>query len=160
MNWEAIGAIGETVGAFVVVLTLGYLAVQIRQNTKSVRSSTRHAFIGSGQALQIAFAEAEAAEILIKGTRAYSDLSLEERFRFTMLMRAFFGVGEDAYFQFREGLLDHEVWEARARIFAETFAQPGMVDWWKSNQHIYSTTFQEAVAKLLATHQAADPDRP
>lgn len=34
MNWEAISAIGEIVGATVVVLTLGYLAIQIRQSTK------------------------------------------------------------------------------------------------------------------------------
>ena len=33
MNWEAIGAIGEVLGAAAVVVTLGYLAVQIRQNT-------------------------------------------------------------------------------------------------------------------------------
>ncbi len=30
MNWEAIGAIGEILGALAVVLTLGYLAVQVR----------------------------------------------------------------------------------------------------------------------------------
>jgi hypothetical protein len=30
MNWEAIGAIGEIVGAVAVVMTLGYLAMQIR----------------------------------------------------------------------------------------------------------------------------------
>ncbi len=30
MNWEAIGAIGEILGAFAVVLTLAYLAVQVR----------------------------------------------------------------------------------------------------------------------------------
>ena len=30
MNWDAIGAIGELVGAFAVVLTLGYLAVQVK----------------------------------------------------------------------------------------------------------------------------------
>jgi len=39
MNWEAIGAIGEIVGAVAVVVTIGYLAVQIRQNTRSVRDS-------------------------------------------------------------------------------------------------------------------------
>jgi hypothetical protein len=30
MNWEALGAIGEIVGAIAVVVTIGYLAVQIR----------------------------------------------------------------------------------------------------------------------------------
>ena len=40
MNWEAIGAIGETIGAIAVVLTLVYLSIQIRQNTRSVRAAT------------------------------------------------------------------------------------------------------------------------
>jgi hypothetical protein len=39
MNWEAIGAVGETVGALAVLVTLVYLAVQIRQNTKAVRAA-------------------------------------------------------------------------------------------------------------------------
>ena len=30
MNWDAIGAVGEIVGASAVVLSLAYLAVQIR----------------------------------------------------------------------------------------------------------------------------------
>ena len=37
MNWEAIGAVGEILGAIAVLLSLAYLAVQIRQNTASVR---------------------------------------------------------------------------------------------------------------------------
>jgi len=40
MNWDAIGAVGEVVGAICVVLTLGYLAVQIRQNTRATRATT------------------------------------------------------------------------------------------------------------------------
>jgi hypothetical protein len=34
MNWEAIGAIGEVVGALAVVASLIYLASQMRQNNK------------------------------------------------------------------------------------------------------------------------------
>ena len=39
MNWDAIGAIGEIVGAAAVVVTLIYVAVQVRQNTKSMDES-------------------------------------------------------------------------------------------------------------------------
>ncbi|MEP1472047.1 MAG: hypothetical protein ABJK25_13820 [Halieaceae bacterium] len=35
MNWDAVGAIGEVLGASVVIVTLGYLAVQTRQIRKS-----------------------------------------------------------------------------------------------------------------------------
>ena len=41
MNWEAVGAIGEIVGAIAVVLSLVYLAAQIRQNTKLVEEQCR-----------------------------------------------------------------------------------------------------------------------
>ena len=40
MNWDAIGAIGEIIGAIAVVATLGYLAVQIRQNSTQARLSS------------------------------------------------------------------------------------------------------------------------
>ena len=40
MNWDAIGAIGEIVGATAVVATLVYLVVQTRRNAASTQSST------------------------------------------------------------------------------------------------------------------------
>ena len=40
MNWEAVGAVGEIVGAIAVVITLIYLARQMRQNSSALRSTT------------------------------------------------------------------------------------------------------------------------
>ena len=40
MNWEAISAISELVGVTAVMITFIYLAVQIRQNTAAVATST------------------------------------------------------------------------------------------------------------------------
>ncbi|HEY5647584.1 MAG TPA: hypothetical protein VIS76_16660 [Pseudomonadales bacterium] len=49
MNWEAIGAIGETLGALAVFITLVYLAVQVRH----ARSEARRALSqGRGSALR------------------------------------------------------------------------------------------------------------
>ena len=39
MNWDAVGAIGEVVGAVAVVITLLFLITQLRQNTKSLDAS-------------------------------------------------------------------------------------------------------------------------
>jgi hypothetical protein len=39
VNWEAIGAIGEVVGAVAVVITLLLLLSQLRQNTKALEAS-------------------------------------------------------------------------------------------------------------------------
>ena len=40
MNWEAVGAISQIVGAVLVGITLIYLAIQLRQNTSALKSST------------------------------------------------------------------------------------------------------------------------
>ena len=47
MNWEALGAIGEIVGAVAVVLSLIFLATQIRQNTRSSRTASYQAAVTS-----------------------------------------------------------------------------------------------------------------
>jgi hypothetical protein len=39
MNWQAVGAMGEILGAFAVLITLGYLAAQVRQNTQAMKRS-------------------------------------------------------------------------------------------------------------------------
>ena len=40
MNWDAMGAIGEVVGALAVVVTLIYLAMQIRHNTAAQETTS------------------------------------------------------------------------------------------------------------------------
>ena len=39
MNWDAIGAIGEIIGAIAVVATLFYLAIQVRETRKDAKLS-------------------------------------------------------------------------------------------------------------------------
>ena len=40
MNWEAISAIGQLIGALAVIITIIYLAIQMKQNTAAVATST------------------------------------------------------------------------------------------------------------------------
>ncbi len=44
MDWNMVGAIGETLGAVGVIVTLVYLAGQLRQNTQALRTSTSQAY--------------------------------------------------------------------------------------------------------------------
>lgn len=39
MDWDAIGAMGEVVAAIAVVVSIGYLAIQIRSNTSAMKAS-------------------------------------------------------------------------------------------------------------------------
>ena len=47
MNWNAVGAVGEIIGATAVLLSLLYLGFQIRQNTRTLKPSSYQAAIAS-----------------------------------------------------------------------------------------------------------------
>ena len=47
MNWEAIGAVGEIVGASAVFVTLIYLSVQLRSSARATRANTAQALTES-----------------------------------------------------------------------------------------------------------------
>ena len=40
MNWEAIGAVAESLGTLAVIASLIYVAIQIRQNNRGARIET------------------------------------------------------------------------------------------------------------------------
>jgi hypothetical protein len=80
MEWEAIGAVGEVIGAAAVIATLGYIALQVRQGINSVQGATEvelsrqfadyHARIGASPELRATWDKATAGEALSDDERA------------------------------------------------------------------------------------------
>jgi hypothetical protein len=134
MSLEDLGNIGEFVAAVAVVISLIYLAFQIRQNTRSVRASTHHATAHAAYGTQHLIAESEAvARILRTGGREPQKLTGEERVRFDAIMRSFFMWYEDTYFQYRNSMIGRDVWEARQRSMMGHFRDAGISSWWSKN---------------------------
>ena len=79
MNWDAISAVGEIIGALAVVVTLIYLSRQIRQaNRQGEIEAFRHTWDNLNQ-LCDAFGESqEKAAIINRGRRDLSSLNDEE----------------------------------------------------------------------------------
>jgi len=96
MTLADLGNVGELVGAVAVVVSLVYLSVQIRQNTRMMRVSTHHATKTAYNTLHLAFgSDPIVSGLLDRGAENYSQLDREERFRYAMLMRASFGLHGD-----------------------------------------------------------------
>ena len=144
MNWGAIGAIGEVVGALGVIFTLGYLAVQIRQNTASARVSTTQAILeASASFSDLLASDLELSRIFLNGIESHTSLSHEEKMRFHFLMLSYLRRIENFYQQGESGYLAAEDWSGIRINFLEVLIQPGSQDWWKK----YSTRFNLNFAK-------------
>lgn len=91
MNWSAVGAMAEAVGALAVIITLVYLTLQLRQNTKAIEHSTlRGVFEDANQWQYRLIDSPEIAELYIAGMRG-DELSSSDRLRFSLLMNTLFG---------------------------------------------------------------------
>ena len=78
MNWDAIGAIGETIGALAVVFTLAYLAIQIRV-ARSVAADANRLTRANG-VREFALSIANNKELLAIICKAYGVEEFYERY--------------------------------------------------------------------------------
>ena len=108
MNWDAIGAVGEIVGAAAVVATLGYLAVQTRQSNNLARSNAVLQLQAENRAHRNSLAhDKDLSEIVMKGIRG-EELSDVELFRFTARSDSSLSFFESVYLQFEAGIIAKE----------------------------------------------------
>ena len=90
MNWDAIGAIADSIGAIVVVVTLIYLTLQLRQNTKAIEHSTdRGVFDDAYKWMYTLIESPEIAELYLAGMRG-DDQPTADRLRFSLLLNTLF----------------------------------------------------------------------
>ena len=128
--WEAIGAIGELVGAAAVVATLAYLAVQTRTNTAAVnRATTQSILAGRAQASQFIAGDESINDLLWKGADTPDQLTAKEWQRFLMICSAVVRPLELAYLDHVSGRTDDKLWAGQFNNLQFWFSRPGMIRW-------------------------------
>ena len=111
MNWDAIGAIAEIVGAAAVIVTLAYLAIQIRQNTQMNASALRQSFYDyTARQMLHGSDSTEFSELLAKAGTTDKPLTPGERMQISRMFHAVFVGYQGAYFQHKQGALGQDDW--------------------------------------------------
>ena len=156
MNWEAVGAIGEIVGAAGVIASLGYLAVQIRRSAASTNMSAFQESVRAAQDLSSLIArDGELAHLLVSGSQSREELSPDDRLRFHSFWSAMLMNMEMGFHYRRNGMLEAEVFGSQSRDLLTYLRSPGVLSWWKAHGDSYNVSFQDYVNDLLERDQAA-----
>ena len=133
MNWEAVGAVGEVGGAIAVVATLGYLAVQIRQNTAQVRVQTDFLeATTTSSAVDLAIRDEGMADLIFRMLES-GPLDGRDALRFTAYMFGNLTNFENYYRQYQGGLMDEDQWEKWLGVLRWWFGHPSVREWWRTN---------------------------
>jgi hypothetical protein len=138
MSWDAISAVGQLIGAIGVIASLGYLAAQIRQNTRAVRGASEFEAINQYTGLyDYLLQHPELLEFVVRAQDPairLTDLTPEERARIGIFARTACLRLQAHYHLFRNGLIDRdggENWRSYGRGFLEP---PVLAEWWEGER--------------------------
>lgn len=130
MNWDAIGAIGEIVGAIAVVITLIYLSVQLKQNTSSLKANSYQGWMSANIQINSAISNPEQSKIIAAGNLNPKDLTTDTFISYAMVHMSMMQMAQSIDYLYRSGNLDRGLWEAEMNRAAGILAAPGVRQWW------------------------------
>lgn len=142
--------ISQIVAAVILVLSVIYLALQVRQNTSAMRLS-------NFQAVSISWANIfgmltnneEVADIYRRGMVAHDALNEIEQFRFRMLGMQILRMFHECFEEQHEGGVRQVRWESSQRSAVDIMQTPGMQILWSLRRHWFPDDFQVYMDNLI-----------
>jgi len=159
MSLEQLGLIANIVGAIAIVITLVYLAIQIKDNA---RSSPSAAVTDATTAMQAFYQELGSnpatSKLFLEAVTNPDALSKQDQFQFVMLMHSCFLGFQRSFFLAREGTLDVALRDSIGTAMHAVSRSPGMHLYWRQRKAYFQPEFVEWVEGLLAREPLSDMD--
>jgi len=158
---DALGNIGDFLGGIGVVITLIYLAFQIRQNTAQLRSDAEQRRLSSVDEMTRGLADwesdivtsAEVANLWVRGIKGDERLRGEERLRFEYQGARILQMWQANYVRYLH-TGDSDNWGGNALHIRMFLGWPGFRAYWDKTKHLYNDRFQEEVERLASAPPA------
>jgi hypothetical protein len=163
VDWNAVGAIAEIIGAVAVIGTLIYVAVQIRQNSILLRQNTDFARasivhetnVSGTQIYELIAQDKDVAEIFRRGIN--DDIVDDtELLRFEALLNMYCSWLEDVDSQFKADLYfdeddEGDLLDYMAPYFKRLFRSKAAKNWWeREGNYQYTPSFDSKIRKIMS----------
>lgn len=151
MNWEAIAAIAQLAGTIGVIVTLVFLAVQVRGSTRVANAQARHSI--SEFVLRIAIFRAEHADRFAKLESGTELTAGDHQFRYWSHIQ-FLLHAETFFHHHALSLMPDAHWQPYERYFAEYVKSAGFKEAWDDIGPGFSEDFAHWINAMLAKPNA------
>lgn len=144
MNWEAVGAIAELMGAVAVVATLLYVARQLEEQSRALSTTVRDSAFHQLQEWNYQIiADPLLANLFQNGavSEDWSELSRADQARLIHVFYSFFKVFENIYVHAAEGSVAEDVWEQNCQVFFAYASQAGCRRYWQQRKATFDPRF-------------------
>jgi hypothetical protein len=149
MTLSDLAAIGSFISGLAVVVTLIFLLLQMRQNTRAIKAAASQAHAANYQSLVASVIDnVEVARLWRVGLGGIENLNDDEKVRFVSLSSGFFRFFEAARLQWRHGQLDTEHWHSIETQIRDTIPNPGVQSYLRMRGHWHSPEFRAWIDSL------------
>lgn len=157
MNWDAIGAIAESVGAVSVVASLVYLGIQLRQNSRTISEEIFQNLLNNYHgAMDNLISDPTLNRIWHTGLREFDALDQDERMLWFTQMHAFLRRYENVILQSQKYPVNAGVISGIQNQWHWLLMQPGARQFWPKASSVYSDEFVEFVDQRHCFNTRAD----
>lgn len=155
-NLESLANLGEIIGAIAVVVSLIYLAVQVRQNTQAQRTENFARALDRVAAMQASLTQdAQTTAVFSRAVETPSELTPKERIQFTWAMYELFGALEFMFMASKTKAIPKEIWQRWSAATSWWLSFPGVQQWWNARPIPFTQSFTVFVEDLLV-HNPTD----
>jgi len=155
MNVQDLGSIGELVAAVATVLTLGYLAFQLRQNNNlAAGTAQRELMAGFNTNLDRV---RDSSELFIRGLRDFNNLSNVEKAEFQLVLNPFINHLELPLRMVKRGLESQDNVDIYGDICLARIQEPGCRACWEKCKPLFFPLSREYIERRLADEGSLPP---
>ena len=160
MTLNELGSLGEFISGLAVVVTLIYLALQIRHNTRAVRSSMHHDMIESTLRIAESMSDnPDVGRIVLKANEDYDNLTREEFIRFEGYAERVFSNFESVFYSYRNSMIEQDLWESWEASYLSDLSRKAIRRYWHDERPQHLRDFMDFVDQKYRTHPAGDSQR-
>ncbi len=161
MPLEQIANIAEIVGMIVVAVTFIFLTLQMRQNTKALRSAAAQNAHDMAENIYMPIIEdADLTDIVLRGLRDSATLTEVETARFTSFWQNGFFTLQNWFYQRQEGVLDEGIWLGWSKILTDVYQTPGIQNFWQRRRQYFASDFRNYLETDLFVREPSPDYRP
>ena len=147
-NWESVGAIAELTGSVGVILTLIYVALQVKHANLGMLVAARQEQTRQyNEFVDLLINDAELSALYIAGSNGES-LDQIERFRYFAINEKSTWQFSSMFYQQCQQPLAEEEWHQVKTLISRTCTRPGYRKWWSVNRHAFEQNFANLIDEL------------
>jgi hypothetical protein len=150
MSLSVLASLGSFVSGFAVLISLIYLALQVRQTERNQQISIRHSRVSRTVELHLALADPAVANAWLHGSASPQELTQTELGQYLNHCRALFFHFEDSFYQREEGLLNDEAFETVVAGVRLSARSPGWRAAWRMARPNFGGRFLSFMDGLVA----------